>query len=79
MTAAVVNLARPPPANDVLPLLRPALLGPLIQPLREVDGPSDFEVDVPMIRFVCGGSIVSFTARHTRFELTSNFKRIYVS
>lgn len=76
---AVVNLARPPPANDMLPLLCPALLRPLVQPLREVNGPSDFEVDVAVIRFVCGSSIVSFVTSRARFGLTSNLKGVYVS
>lgn len=55
--AAVVNGPRPPPANDMLPLLCSALFIPLVQPLREVDRTSDLEVDVVRIRLVYGSAI----------------------
>ena len=74
--AAVVNGARPPSANDVLPLLCSALLSPLVQPLREVDRTSDLEVDVVSIRLVYGSAIGLFIARNVWSELTPDLKGI---
>ena len=50
--AAVLDRARPPSTNDVLPLLGSTLFIPLVQPLREVDRTSDLKVNVAWIRLV---------------------------
>ena len=77
--ATVVNSARPPPANDMLPLLRSALFVPLVQPLREVDRTSDLKMDVVRVRLVYDSAVESLAIRNTRFELTSDLEGIDVS
>ena len=76
---AVVDGARPPPANDMLPLLRSALFVPLVQPLREVNRTSDLKMDVVWVRLVYNSTVVSSAVRNTWFELTSDLEGINVS
>jgi len=77
--AAVVNGARPPPTNDMLPLLRSALFVPLVQSLCEVDRASDLKMDVVRVRLVYDSAVESLAVRNTRFELTSNLEGIDIS
>ena len=77
--AIVLNGARPPPANDMLPLLRSALFVPLIQPLREVDRTSDLKMDVVRVRLIYGSAVESLAVMNAQFELTSDLEGINVS